>query len=353
MKIWIDGLSFNNLNPLFFKQFINNLLKIDKENTYNIYVCKFLDINNNQNENFKIYKLNNYNNFIVKQTLFLNKLLQDKNDFLISFDEIKPIFYKKNTFQIISNMENILYPNIENTKFFKKYSSLYCIKSNLKSSKKIICYNQKTLREINEKLNIDEQKIIVLDSFFYSSPEIKSQIDIKLKHTISWDYLVYDAWIWNNKNIKRVIESLKEINLKNDLSIIFIWNELSRNLEIRQYIINLWLTSKIIFIWNSLENELWLYYKQSVWVIYPVLYDSFPVSLSNAINYSCNIIASDLDEIRDIFWDKITYFSNNSVSDITKKLLQFIKNTKAPNYWDILKKYNSDIYVEKIIKLYN
>ena len=81
---------------------------------------------------------------IAKQFLFHKRLLTDKNTFFITFNNTKPIFYNKNVIQISSWLENILYPEFENTKFIKKQLLNFIIKSNYKNAKKVIAYNKKS-----------------------------------------------------------------------------------------------------------------------------------------------------------------------------------------------------------------
>jgi hypothetical protein len=88
--------------------------------------------------------------------LFFKKLLNDKNDLVITFNDTFPIFYKKRFVQIITSLEKLLYPTLENSKTFKKHTYQYILKSNLKNSEKIVCFDEKTKKDINEKLNIDE-----------------------------------------------------------------------------------------------------------------------------------------------------------------------------------------------------
>jgi hypothetical protein len=50
--------------------------------------------------------------------------MDDKNDLVIFFDDTRPIFYKKDSVEIISSLEKILYPNIAYSRFFKKHTYL-------------------------------------------------------------------------------------------------------------------------------------------------------------------------------------------------------------------------------------
>ncbi len=337
MKIWIDSRYFSKLQNKFFEEFVEIFTQKNENDTINIYDEK---VNNKLTQNL-----------FWEQTLFLQQLLKDKNDILISFEQTFPILYNSRVIQIIPSLENILYPDLSNTKFFRKYSTLFTIKNSLKKSYKIICFNKKTKEDINEKLNISEDKIEVISPFFPASPKESAKIDIKAKHSITWDYIIYDSETWNNKNLKRFLESISEINKDKELNIIFIWNKIASDIEVRELVIRLWLTEKIVFAWIPADNELWLYYKQSIWVIYPTIYDSFPFSLANAINYETPIIASDLDEIRNIFWDSISYFSPISVISIKNEIINLTKKKKTPNYKDILEKYSKENFALNLTSL--
>lgn len=346
MKIWIDARNFSINNYEFIKEFLENVSKNDKENFYNVYG----DIYEDFNDNIKINSWKKYNSFFSEQTSFLKKLKKDKNDILISFDDTRPIFYKWDVIQVISSLENILYPNLKYTKFIKKYSYLFTIKSNIKNAKQIVCFDEKTKRNLNEKLNIHEKKIKVIKWFFTKNILPTSQIDIKAKHNIIWNYIIYDSLVWVNKNIKRFLESIKEINKTEKLNVVFIWNEISDDLETRQLVLSQDLQKNCFFVWNIDKKELWIYYKNSVWVIYPPIYESFPKSLSNAVFYNTQIIASESEEIKNIFWDKISYFQPLSTNDMIEKLKTFLIQKQNTNYEEIKEIYSGKNFFEEILK---
>ena len=349
MKIWIDARNFSLSNYDFLKEFLENISTYDKENIYNIYA----DIYESFEDNIKIIPWKKYNSFLSEQINFLSKLKKDKNDLILSFDDTRPIFYKWDVIQIISSLEKILYPNLKYTKFFKKYSYLFTIKSNIKNAKQIICFDEKTKRNINEKLNIHEKRIKIIKWFFTKSVLPTSQIDIKSKHNIIWDYVIYDSLVWANKNTKRFLESIKETNKLEKLNVIFIWNEISDDFETRQLVLSLWLQKNCFFVWNIPEKELWIYYKNALWVIYPPIYESFPKSLSNAVFFNTPIIASESEEVKNIFWDKISYFSPLSTNNMTEKLKIFIQEKRKANYEEIKNTYNSKHFFDEVFKVIN
>lgn len=347
MKIWLDFRNFYDKNTFFVNEIIENI-KNDKENIYNIYA----DIYESFDEpNIKIHLSKKYKNFFWEQISFLNKLKNDQNDIVVFFDDTRPIFYSWKSYQVISSLEKVLYPNLSHTKFLKKYSFLHTIKSNYKNAENLICFDEKTKKDINEKLNIYEWKIKVINWFFTKNKLPTSKIDVKIRHNILWEYIIYDNQIWINKNIKRLLESIKEINKEEKLNIVFLWNEVSENLETRQIIVNLWIENLCFFAWNIDEKEIWLYYKNSLWVVYPAINDSFPRSLSNAVFFNTNIIASDWDEIKSIFWNKIEYFMPLSTIDMTKKIRELVKKRINNDYSDIKELFNAKNFIIQLNKI--
>lgn len=345
MNIWIDIRNNSKNNAFFAKDFINFFKSNKKDINLKIYADKFFDVEN------KI-KSNLFYGFLWEQFLFLKQLLKDKNDLVITFEETFPIFYKKNIIQIIPSLEKILYPEVEKTKFFKKYSYLYIIKKNLKNSKKIIWFTKATKIELNEKLNIPDEKIHIITPFFPSSPTYDSLIDIKTKLSISWDYLIYDYNYYSNNNLTRTLEFIKEINKTKKIYLVILWNKNADNKDIRELVLSLNISNLIIFAWNPEDRELWSYYKNSIWVIYPIIYNNFPISLNHAINFDTPIFASDNVENKEIFWDNITYFSPISVSSMIKNFDFFLERSKNfKTYNEIKNKYNIENFIKNLNSL--
>lgn len=345
MKISIDARIFWKTHKKFFLEFLSKFKQKNPNDTIKVY-SKIEDI-----EDIDFVENSNYNSLFWEQSIFFKQLLNDKHNIFITFEQTYPILHKSRTFQIITSLENILYPDLEHSKFLKKYSQMLAIKSSLKKSYKIICFSSQTKKEINEKLNISEEKIEVISPFFEISKPSESKVDIKTKHCLTWDYIIYDSEPGNNKNIKRFLESVVEVNKEEKLNIIFIGNNISSDIETRELVIKLWLKDNVIFAWEPNENELWVYYTQSIWVIYPTIYDSFPFSLKNALSYNTPIISSELDEVINIFWNKINYFSPISVTSIKNEIKKLLKNKKNPDYSEILKKYSSEKFVDNLTSL--
>ncbi len=327
MKIWLDIRILKNENFILSNEIISNLKNI-KDIELTIYDDKKLK------------------NKFLEQTIFLHKLIKDKNDIIISFEDSFPIFYKKDFILIYFWIENILYPR-ENISSIKKIINNLITKKITKNTKKIICFSEKTKYEINEKLNISKDKITILPPFFIKNSDNISNISIKNKHSIKWEYIIYDSNSSNN-DLKKFIKNIKLVNNKIELNVIFIWNKLSSNIKLRQYIVEEKIQNKIIFAWEVWEKEIKNYYTESMWVVIVWNYINNITELSNAIFYNCQILAPKLENIEEILKNNILYYNQNSISDLMEKIIFLIHNKKNPNYEKIKTTYTAYNFINKL-----
>jgi len=351
IKIGVDLRDFSKKNKSFFNELIKWLNQNKSKNYFVLYTNIDSDVNI-LNENIKLKKVDIPNLWIKEQSIFFKILKDDKLDILISFDESWPIFYNKKRIQIISSLEKILFPNMAYSSSFKKYKYLFLLKNSINKSFKVITFDDKTKKDLNEKLNIDENKITTINPFFIKPPVSTSKINIKQKLSLDSDYLVYDSWVWNNKNIYKTIEVIKEINKTRKIYLLFLWNDISNNTEVREKVLELWLKDLVKFESDNDISILWEYYKQSIGTIYPSLYSGFPFSLSNSLYFWSNIIAHESIENKSILWDKINYFSWLSKKDMIEKLTLMIDNPKQNiDYSEILENYSVKKFLTKILEI--
>lgn len=344
MKIGIILRKFSLHNPRFCMDLIEYITSQKSQNTFHIYASSKLPITD------KKVTFSNGGWFLEENTSFYAKLKKDSLDVIINFDESIPIFYKKKTLQIITSLEHILYPDISKHSFFQKNLQSFIFKNTLWKSYQILSFSKSTKNELNEKLNIPENKIQIVPPFFPSSILSPTQINIKNILTIAWEYFIYDYNYQSNTNLKRLLEVLKDINKEIDISLVILWNQNANNREVREDILRWWLEKKVFFAWNPESKDLPSYYTQSRWVIYPIVYNTFPLTLANALHYQVPIFASDTSEMKHVFWDKISYFSPTSSNSIKTTLLNSLRwETQTIDYHDIIEKYSIKNYWDTLL----
>ncbi len=359
MKIWLD-LRFigENIYSTFILELLKDLIEKDEENVYLIYLNKPIDWFFFPNVIFRNIWIKNGS--LKEQTKYLRILNSDKNNLMIFFNHFKPILYVWNYFILLSSLKDIYYSNFSN--YFDKYFFLYLLEKNLKKSKKIICFDKNTIDELIEKFNIEEKKINIIQWFFpnINNDEIVEdfKINIKTKYGIKNDFFIYSGWEWVEKNYEKLMYVFKRLKTDgHNIDLIFLWENISRNIPLRNIVIKLELQNNIHFIWILKQNEKTLFYKEAFWVLFPSLYEPFPFRLSEAINFNSPIISSDLKNIKNIFWDSIKYFSAISVNNMYEKIKNYI-NTKdikkfdfKQNYEKIKIKYSKQNTVNELLEI--
>lgn len=354
MKIWIDlRFLWDNLYSNFVIELVENIIKKEKETQFIIYSNKILDWFDFPNLTIKNILIKNFS--IKEQTKFYKILKNDKNDLMIFFNHYKPLFYVWEYVIFIASLKEIYYSNYKN--YFEKYSELYLLEKNIIKANKIICFDQNTNNELVEKFNIDERKINLLNWFFPYSKRLNSideiKIDIRVKYDIKNDYFIYSWWEWVEKNYEKLVyvfEKFKKENLNIDL--VFLWDSISKNVSFRNLILKMNMQNNIHFMWVVKDSEKSLFYKNSLWVIFPSFYEPFPFRLTEALYLNSKIIASDLKNIKDIFWDKINYFSPISVNSIYENTKEFLKNKNLKvDYSEIKNKYRIENTSEKFLEI--
>lgn len=360
MKIWID-LRFvkNELYSRFAIQLVKTFIKQNKDNEYIIYVVDFIDELNIENCNIKKVNIKNWS--LNEQFELLKIFKKDENNLMIFFNHFKPTRYKWEYITIVSWLKDIYYMNFSS--YFEKYKYLFLMNKNLKKSHKIVCLDQNTKNELIEKFDIKESSIHIINWFFPEWDQIikvndnldEININIKTKYSLNNDYLIYSWWDSIEKNYEKLILVLKRIRESwQNIDLVFLWNNISTNINLRNIILENKMEKNIYFLWDVWLSHKKYLYSESLWVIFPSFYEQFPFRLSEPLYFGSNIISSDLKNIRNIFWDKLTYFSPISVNSIfenTKKYLENEVYKTKPDYEEIKNKYTKENSARDLLEI--
>lgn len=350
MKIWIDlrFIDKKDLYSNFVLELVQNFILDNKDHKYIVYSNQDNLIEESEKVETKKVSIEIWS---LKEQTTLNKIYKkDSNDLMIFFDFYKPLFYKNDYYLFIPSLKEVYYQNFKN--HFKKYKFLLSINKAISYSKKIICFDQNTKNELIERFNVEEEKINIIKWFFPNLDKINKEsikIDIKTKNNIKNDYLIYYFWDWIEKNLERLVRVIKSINDEwTNLDLVLIWNEISKNIYLRKLAIESKIEKNIHFIWEIKESEKRSYFENSIWAIFPSLYETFSFCLWEVISFNTPIIASNIKNIKDIFSDKAYYFSAISKSNILENLKKFIASKKKVNYENIKKIYSKEETIKSL-----
>lgn len=351
MKIWLDlrFLKWSKYYESFAHDFARELLKQDTVNEYTFYVSQKLDIGAKNLRGIiftsKIEDLRNQKKF----GKYLEK--DEENDLMIFFDENVPMNYNKNFVCIIPTLENLFYTFEK--KFFKRYFYQKTLAWSTKHAKKIICFDKATKDELNERINVEDDKMIIIPAFFPFYWLEKKELlpfDIKAKYNIRSEFLIYDAGQWMYKNLDRTLDVFVWlVNEGKDISLVIFWDEPSKDLFLRQVVIDNNLQDRVFFLWEIKKNDEPYFYASTIGFIYPSLYEPFPFYATKAVFYNTPIVSSNIESIQKILTDSVTYCNPLSKSDMEKCVWDFLRKNHRIDYSIVLNNFNVHIFTKNFI----
>lgn len=264
---------------------------------------------------------------------------KDQHTHMVFFDYHIPPWYSWDYSIVIEGLKDVFFPK---KKWLQRKINSRKLKNAIKNAKKIITLDGNTALELNERLNVPEEKIEKISGFFPTYPVASKsplQLDIKTKHNIRWDYLIYDSGneVHNNfERILRVVNKLKEKNIS--LYIIILCDETSIDLDIRNKVIEYDIASQVLFLWSVPHEHESSYYKQSSGVIFSSIYESFPFQFTKALAYNCTIFANEISANEHAMGESIYYLDPLSIHNMCDIIETQLKKNHIPDYNDILTK---------------
>ena len=353
MQIWLDlrFLKSGDRYSTFVAVLIQNLIHLDNENNYTLYLSDQTKVS--FPPQLKVEFIKEKPGSIAEQVSFYKKLKKDKNNLMIFFNEKKPLFYRGEYILFVKNLKELHY--IEEQNQVKRFIFDLFLKNSLSQAKKIICFEHQTKSELNEKLNILENKIEIIYPFFTLDKISDEKIltDPRIKFNIKWEYFIYSWWRGNNKNLSKLLEVFSKLQKRKcNIHLVVLEQDLIEDLDFRQEVIDNKIVERVHFIWETTLLEKKAFYKYAIWSIFPSLYESFPFDLTESISYKSPILASSIKQTKEIMWDSISYFSPISNIDIIEAIQNYISLPKQnTDYKEILEKYTPKKTVDNLIKV--
>jgi glycosyltransferase involved in cell wall biosynthesis len=301
--------------------------KIDGISRFSIEICKQLKRLNldfiiiipswleyENHENFNMVKFGKLKSHLWEQ-LDLPRFLYSKGSpLLINFSGLGPLFYRN---QIITIHDLSFYVN--KTWFSKSFTLFYsfCTPIVSKNAKKILTVSNFSKQQINEYLNITEDKIEVVYNAVSSSliSGYKTEnVNPYIQNILDSKYILAVSSLDSRKNQQRLIDAF--INLKlDDYRLILVGKSLNHfNVELDVK------SQNIIFTGHVSDFELIELYKNCIVFVYPSLYEGFGIPPLEAMRNKCPVIVSDIPSLKEVCSDSAYYINPYSTSDISNGL---------------------------------
>lgn len=333
MQISIDirGFEISDTYGMFVIQTVSELIKQSQEHTFLLYTNHKVHLS--LGEHVEIISSKTDKKSIFWQLHFGKILSKDGSHITLFFDEFVPRNLSKKYIVLFPDLKEIFFPTLWG---FKKHMYLKNLHACWKKAEKVLCFDSSAAKELNEKIDVREEKIEVIPGFFpitEKKPERDDiKLDIKAKHNISGHYMIYDEKNISQSSFEKVLKIIERLKKNNtEITLVIVSDQVVQDVEIRKQALDLWIEKNLLFLWSTEQKEEYYYYTQSSGVIYSGFYSSFPFHFEKALMYKVPIFTSSLKSTQEIMGDEIHYFNHRSIWEtvsMIEKELQKTKKTK-------------------------
>jgi len=346
------------------RNLIENLEKIDKDNSYFIFLKKddYEKINFG-NQNF-IKVLADFHWYGLSEQVKFPKLIKKNKIDLMHFPHFNvPIFYNGKFVVTIHDLTLHKHKTVKaSTKGalvyqFKHFLYKIIFRSAIKKAKYIFTLSEFTKDDVLNNFRVDKNKFFVT---LAGAPEKKDDlyldINIKTKFKIKDKFILYVGNAYPHKNLGIFINIAKKLN--NDISIVlagkkdYFYNTLEKEIN------NNNLQNKIIITDYVNDKELsWLYKNAQVFV-FPSFNEGFGLPLLEAASFGAPIATSNAASLPEVIGDAALYFDPKSSEQALEKINKIINNKDLRRNlvvrgYDRIKMFSWRKMAEQTLDIYN
>lgn len=339
MNIAIDARSLGTGRAIdiYTRNIVNNLLKIDRNNSYILVIDDLEKLGKIENKNYTIKQIPR--KIAFRDHFFFKQYLSDLNIELVFHpDNTEFLFCFPSSIVTVHDIIPIKFPHLVLSgnpfSYLKQkfYSSLQ--KSALKKASKIITVSKNTKTDLIEILKIPSEKVEIvyegIEERFKRQPKEKVE-KVKKKYKIGGDYIFYLGGFGAHKNVLSLIEAFKNLEEKFSGNLVLGGATDDKSSprvilpEIRQKIKNYKLSKKVIFTGFITEEDLPALYSGAKVFVYPSLYEGFGRPPLEAMACGSVVVVSDVSSLPEVIGEAGIYIDPNNVYSIKEGLLKALQ----------------------------
>lgn len=246
-----------------------------------------------------------------------------------------------------------LYSFIDRNIYLKKF------KHAAQKATKIVAITEQTKQDIIEFLNIEESKIEVIyqgcHKVFKESFSIEALKYLKKKYNLPDKFLLYVGTIEKRKNLKIIIDAIKE----NNYPLVVVGKKTKYyEEEILPLISKHHLEKSIFHLKNLTLEELAMLYQLATIFIYPSFFEGFGIPILEALYSKTPVITSRGSCFPEAGGPNSIYIDPNSANElimVIEKLWndESLRQSIADKGWDFAQQFNDAILLDKWNRLYS
>ncbi len=328
------------------QEIVDNILKIDKENDYVIFLRKenFDELLVDKNSNVKKV-LTDLRWYSWKEQILMPYYIWKEKLDLVHFPHFNvPLFVPT---KFIVTIHDLILTKFKTIRASTKHPLIYNIKNwayrlvikrALTKSIKILTVSNFTKNDIIEKFKISSEKIKVIyegvanlskgrDSLFVA--KLKED-EVLREYNIANPFLLYVGNAYPHKNLEFLIKCfLKVYKNNNDLRLVLVGKEdyfYKKIKEFRDNFLGPELEDIVIFTAYVPDEKLEILYQEAKLYVFPSLYEGFGLPPLEAMARSCPVLSSNTSSMPEILGEAALYFNPKDESDFLSQLDKILNN---------------------------
>lgn len=263
--------------------------------------------------------------------LYLHK---PRPDVFFTPSHYSPRFSPVKTVISVMDLSYIHFPELFNNSDL--YQLINWTKYSIKKAESVITISKSSRDDIIKEYGIDENKVHVIypgvRSFFDLQPHIYAMNELQNKYNISENYILFVGTLQPRKNIERLIEAFSKIpDKKNNLQLVIIGKKGWQYEPILSAPDRFGVKNKVRFLDFVPDEDLKLFYKNAICMVWPSLYEGFGLPVLEAMGNDCPVITSNISSLPEAGGDAAMYVDPNDADDISEKIIQIINNKNIRN----------------------
>ena len=339
MNIAIDARSLGTGRAIdiYTRNIVDNLLSIDKENSYILVIDDLNKLKEINNKNYTIKQIPKKR--VLRDHFLFKQFLSDLEvDLVFHPDNTEFLFCLPKSIVTVHDIIPIKFPKLVLSKnplqFLKQKAFFYLQERALRKASKIITVSKNTKTDLIEILKIPSEKVEVvyegIEEGFKGQPVEKVE-KVKRKYKIEGDYIFYLGGFGVHKNVLKLVEAFK--NLEKEFTGTLVLGGTSEDKsspqielsKIREKIKNYKLSKRIIFTGFIAQGNLPALYSGAKVFVYPSLYEGFGRPPLESLACGSPVVVSNAASLPEVIGEAGIYIDPNNVYSIEEGLLKALQ----------------------------
>lgn len=345
MKIGIDARLWNETGVgRYIRNLVEQLQKIDKTNTYILFVRR-ADISSIKHyissEKWKLVNTD-IRWHTLQEQLHMPKLLEKEDLNLVHFPYFSvPILYKG---KFVVTIHDLILHHFATGQAstlplplynLKLYGYKYIISKAAKKAQRVITVSQATKDEIIKHLKIPKEKVVVtyegVDKKISNGKSSSNLSEDKQILNIKEPYFLYVGNAYPHKNLTHLLLAFRKLikERASKVKLILVGREDYFYKRLKQKVKNLELSDSVVFKDYVTDEKLGYLYSHALAVVLPSLMEGFGLPGLEAMSRKCLVLASDIPVHREIYSQAALYFNPQNIEEIKNMLLSVLNTPKS------------------------